>query len=135
MEYHIETLEFNKLYKAKKFCKDLWTPLTDHSVEGKFVNLYDGSSPEFLPMLKGQPNGNRDQNCLNMFMSFFPTPYTDIECSLKYFSVCQLTKSTLLQLRGLCQNSNLDTIYVPLNRDHAVMFSGWRGLMYTMITS
>ena len=31
-----------------------------------------------------------------------------------------------MRSRGLCKTSNLDNIYVPVNRDNALMFSGWK---------
>ena len=110
---------------SEGYCKDIWTPLTDALVEDSFINIYDGSKLEHFPLLKGQPNGQRSQNCVNMQMSSYPTPYTDVSCSREFCFVCQQVGRTRLRLRGLCKNSNLDDIYVPLNKDNQLTYSGW----------
>ena len=74
---------------SESYCKDLWTPITDRILEDTFVNIYDGSTLEYFPNKKGQPNGGRSQNCLNMMMAYHPTPYTDEDCSNQYCYVCQ----------------------------------------------
>ena len=60
-------------------------------------------------------------------MAYFTTPYQDEDCSNKYCLACDQTERTRLRLRGLCKDSNLDNIYVPVNRDNYLMYSGWRG--------
>ena len=111
---------------SANYCKDIWTPLTDQLIEEDFVNTYDESKLEYYPLLKGQPNGLRSQNCLNMMMSFYPTPYNDESCLERFCFVCQQPERTRLKLRGLCGNSNLDNMYVPLNKDNNIMYSGWK---------
>ena len=61
-----------------------------------------------------------------MMMAYHPTPYTDEDCSNQYCYVCQEAGRRRLRSRGLCKTSNLDNIYVPVNRDNALMFSGWK---------
>ena len=114
---------------TEEICPELWTPITDQLNENQFLNIYDNSAVSYLPFIKGQPNGGSSQNCVNMIMSQSPTPYNDAQCDIKSCVVCEQSSRRLLRLRGLCPDTNLDTIFVPLNSGDGagdLQYSGWR---------
>ena len=63
----------------------------------------------------GRPNGGKSENCAIQYSSTF---WVDWYCEDKEgetFCVCNNQQKPLLKLRGLCQYSKLDSLYIPWN--------------------
>ena len=72
-----------------------------------FVNLVDGSIPEYLPLFKDQPNGGRLQNSLGINVYHGLNPYIDVSSQAKFCVGCNVNMSLVLHLRGACPESYL----------------------------
>ena len=99
----------------------IWTPYTDEEKESVWKSHYkDHDFSLYDSFLKGQPNGNRDQNCLILN----ERGLYDIECNdgiSIYNCPCKFGAKPILKLSGLCSKSNLNILYT-LNQNENVAF-------------
>ena len=85
-------------------CSHIWTPYSDGTSEGKFVEMVTGIEAPFLPWEKSQPNGGSGENFVSMVLkSESEVNYFDVDAIVRHTcSSCLLDKSLLLKLDGLC---------------------------------
>ena len=85
-------------------CTNIWTPYSDETKEGEFVEMDTGIEAPFLPWEKSQPNGGRGENFVQMVLkSASDFNYFDVDATVRHTCAsCLLNKSLLLQLDGLC---------------------------------
>ena len=80
----------------------LWTGFTDERVEGQYIEVNEGRKLETMfrpsPMAPGEPNGDREENCL---FSCVDSPFWyDVRCSSSLTSFCSINKNPWIQIRG-----------------------------------
>ena len=85
-------------------CPKIWTPFSDLEEEGMFRNIHDGSKPNYLPWVPGQPDGGKGQNAVAIHKG---TQYKDVSEFLTYCYSCTMKKSVTLTLRNICGTSLL----------------------------
>ena len=111
--------------------RPFWIPYTDEKDEGVFRNIYSeidifrNISEYFTP---GQPNGGRNDNCLQYSSKLL----YDVNCVSDYsFSLAKIAKSaSYLVLRGLCSKSQVERFYTSGN-NHGKFI--WKGHNYASI--
>ena len=90
-------------------CHDVWTPLSDENSEGTFLNMNNNVSAKFQPWNEGEPNGGKIENFAWFRVStgmLDDVGYNRLACSS-----CLISKSLLLQLDGLCEDSLIGNLY------------------------
>ena len=97
-------------------CVRFWLPITDVVEDGVWVDYNTGKEVDFFEWKKGEPNGKTSQNCGNLVP---PSGWTDRPCDVGKCCICENEKQPILKLRGLCQNSKIDTIFVLENPKHS----------------
>ena len=70
----------------------------------------------------GQPNGGTWQN----YVAIQPLErsFIDLEWDYSACVSCEVRKSTVFTLRGVCKNSYLETKYIPTNCGDSIGFLG-----------
>merc|ERR550534_898659 len=125
-----ELVEKLKAHADKEECLMMWTPYTDRGSNGKFISLEDNSDAEFLPWQDGQPNGEELESGVAIHTLRMPNAYRDVEEDERLCAACKIKKDFVLQMRGACKDSMLDTKYQIRNVDS---FVGLNGFTSTMI--
>ena len=79
-----------------------WTGFTDERVEGQYIDVNEGRRLETMfhpsPMAPGEPNGDREENCL--FSCVKRSFWYDVRCSSPLTSFCSIHKNSWIQIRG-----------------------------------
>ena len=86
-------------------CDNVWTPYSDAAFEGNFVNLNDGTSAEYLPWYKMQPNGGTGQNSVKAKLYYGLKSYGDSRSNNKYCFSCSLKHKTFVTWMGACSET------------------------------
>jgi hypothetical protein len=113
-DYRAWFLGINKASGGDRF-HDHWLPFTDQEEERVWRNLITGVEANFTDWGPGQPNGGRRQNCacLRRFNGY---RWDDCGCTMALPSICSREQGLpILRLRGLCQFSDIDTVFTPKN--------------------
>ena len=96
-------------------CYNIWTPLSDEEEEGVWRSLVDGSNATFLPCA---PNfceeENRARNSMVLYIPDGPVAFADVEGFQGNCISCTLNSSLTFSLLGLCSDSIMGEIYVPI---------------------
>ena len=114
-EYRDWFLAINEASGGDRF-HDHWLPWSDREEEGVWQHVEDGRPPIFTDWGVGQPNGRRVQNCACL-RKFNGYRWDDCACDTYFLpSICRRQEGPpILRLRGLCQFTDIDTIYTPKN--------------------
>ena len=77
---------------------------------------------EFIKWSPGQPNGGTWQN----YVAIQPLErsFIDLEWDYSACVSCEVRKSTVFTLRGVCRNSDLETKYIPKKCGDSIGFLG-----------
>ena len=87
-------------------CENIWVPFTDEKDEGVFLNMNDDSQTELLFWDNAQPNGLDYQNYVALSSPRYL--YNDVTgWEAGSCTSCLLDRSMLLQLDGLCDESDI----------------------------
>ena len=73
------------------------------------MDVNTGQEPGYLSWVANFPDGELHENCASLSDS---GGYNDIRCSAKYCFVCDLPRRAIVNVRGLCKDTKLDTRYV-----------------------
>ena len=92
-------------------CLDIWTPFTDESEEGIFIDTNTGKTIDYLPWMSGQPNGGTLQNIVVLKATAEGPQYHDLNPGSYFCGSCTLDKTTIFSLWGRCQNTYLGFYY------------------------
>ena len=97
--------------------ENFYSPYSDLEVEGVYKDFYTSERISFDIFYPGQPNGKRVENCASVYIS--KNGLFDNVCdSMLTFArhcVCRSKSVPLLKLRGLCPNSDIDTLFTVIN--------------------
>ena len=88
-------------------CQKIWTPITDQEEEGIWRSMESGELVDFLPFDRGQPNSGESDNYITIVTNKMPTPYNDLNEKYRYCFSCNLQRSSVLHLWGVCRDSYL----------------------------
>ena len=100
----------------------LWVPFTDEVEEGNFTSVYNSTLPLILSRhINIYLNGGTVQNCLY----YKATSVSDTRCSYKYNFACEFEMRPMLKLKGLCDQSDLDLLYAPVNKNGQIEYQGY----------
>ena len=86
-------------------CQKLWLPISDEKMEGYWENTNNGTEQGFLKWADTQPNGFRVQNYAALYLE--KMGFGDFVAGDPHCVSCQLSTSTVLTLRGVCEESYL----------------------------
>ena len=99
-----------------QFGDGFWLSITDEEEEGVWRDNYTKEVLQYEgPFVGGRPNGGTRENCATQISS---TTWIDWLCEERFdkvFCVCSNYERHILKLRGLCQYSNIDSLYLPWN--------------------
>ena len=115
-----------------------WIGLKKRKSEENFTDVVSHKQPEYVPWQKDRILNNGEvYNCLVLYLKAFvykgqPSNITkasvkDELCSEKRCSICEIpTTPAVVQVRGLCQDSDYDTSYVySISEDGRSMYVGF----------
>ena len=88
-------------------CKRIWTPLSDQTEEGLFLNMNDNTTVESPAWDNGKPDGGKDENFVVIDLDKGAEGVlNDVpEINKLSCSSCLLSSFLLLKLDGLCKDS------------------------------
>ena len=84
-------------------CEHLWTPFSDEDVEGEFRSSVTAQAPTYLPWKQGQPDGADTENYLAVQVK--SKLWKDAHKNEKYCSACDINKSLVFTLIGVCKDT------------------------------
>ena len=84
-------------------CTWIWTPLKKLDSEGLFLNMNDNTETKIQNWARGQPNGGRNENFVEIVVP--QMALADGEAEEKICSSCRISNMLLLQLDGRCEHS------------------------------
>ena len=85
------------------------------TTHGKWIDINSNKTVDLEGngmWLKGQPNGQDQENCTAFHVE--EGKILDLDCLKHSCYICAWTNEPLFQLRGLCSNSYIDTLYALL---------------------
>ena len=112
-----------KFFKAyENPVPDIWVAINDNQLEGEWRDYYTGQVMNHTQAwAQIAPNGKRNENCALLFKSTDGLPVLeDDHCEGKHFCMCKRQPRMYLKLRGLCNNSAIDTYYKPMNNPNEI---------------
>ena len=106
-------------------------PYSDFDKEGTFVNIYNRTQLLDTSLFDdGEPNDGRHGNCVMWTLKMDGT-LTDEVCrpmaGIKVQCFCLVDQNVLLELRGLCHGSYLDSIYTVKFENKTIKLKGITG--------
>ena len=116
--------EWNTLKKfflsyRHRFTFELWVAINDNNVEGEWRDYYTDevmNHTEAWGKPNAAPNGQTRENCASLVKGIDRNPVLDdTPCDTKHFCMCMRKPQSYLKLRGLCNNSAIETFYWPRN--------------------
>ena len=84
-------------------CPRIWTPLSDQTQEGFFLDMNNNATVESEAWEEGRPNGGKDENFVVIKVA--QSALNDVAQNKLSCSSCLLSSSLLLKLDGLCKDS------------------------------
>ena len=93
-------------------CTKVWTPLTDLTSEGVFLNMNNNSIQQYQIWDKGQPNGGKNENFAVINLQY--AAMNDANERMSFCSTCSLSSSLLLRLDGVCEDSIIGNLHPKL---------------------
>ena len=108
---HIVTL----LENMNSGCKYLWTPLSDEEDEGEFRSSNAKQPATYLPWLQGQPDGVDTEN--HVVVEVKSKLLHDFNKNEEHCAPCDLKKSLVLTLIGVCMNTYFGNYFLNCNQD------------------
>jgi hypothetical protein len=89
-------------------------PVTDAEEEGVWRDFYTNDTMEHtLPWTGSGPNGGEKENCA---LTVSENQWRDAICDFEAACTCSHVQRPYLRLRGLCSNSDINNLYLPINR-------------------
>ena len=120
-----ELVEFSR--EHGRLCSGyIWTSYSDEDKENKFVDLSSGQEMSWSHWGIGQPNGNTEQNCVEVKTS--NKCMNDVSCLSKRCTVCLIKNKPQLYLRGHCHEKDIDHTYIMMfdQKEYGKCFmKGW----------
>ena len=95
----------------------LWVGINDNQVKGEWRDYYTHQVMNHTEAWAAlEPNGQRRENCAHLLKGSDGHPILqDGNCDQKHFCMCKRQPDFYLKLRGLCNNSAIETFYWPRN--------------------
>ena len=95
-------------------CKGIWTPFIDKEKEGEFKSSVTGKLASYLPWKEGEPNGGNKEN----YVIIHPKDksYHDVDKNYPFCTTCDIHKSTVFTLIGVCKDSYFGIIFFILTK-------------------
>ena len=119
------TIEFSE--KTGGACTYIWTPYSDWSQEGVFINLEDKTPLNYSAWYEGQPNGFRLEDAIQIKLNVkdVKKSYWDKWQNREACFSCSSTRLLILHLLGVCQWTLLDFQYFPIeDKKGGIVFIG-----------
>ena len=101
-----------------------------YQTEGNFTDYYTGTVMPQNLWIEGQPNGGLEQQCTMWEGNNPKINLFDFACMYfgkKINCLCQFSKNPILRLRGLCQESMIDTHFTLTSINGSIAFMGLTG--------
>ena len=113
-----------------------WSPFR-YQGEGTFIDHYTGSPMDHDMWVKGQPNGGLEQQCTEWDRNNPKGMLYDLACNvgIKRKCLCQFDESPILRIRGLCQESKIDTHLTLKSDGEGIAFMGLTGTVIKFLRS
>ena len=108
----------DKFFKAyENPVPGIWVAINDNQVEGEWRDHYTGQVMNHTEAWSSvAPNGEVRENCAHLFKGKDGLPILDDgRCEEKHYCMCERKPQVYLKLRGLCNDSAIDTFYRPKN--------------------
>ena len=108
-------------------CSNVWTPYSDQTEEGFYINLEDLTPLNYSSWNIGQPNGQRLENAvlINLAAKNMGKSLEDVSKDIEECFSCSSTKLVSLKLLGVCRWTFLDDQYFLIeNENYGVHFTG-----------
>ena len=86
-------------------CSFVWTPLVDDEIDGEFNSVVTGKPAKYLPWNEDQPSGGDEEN--NVAVLVENELYFDRDKSSHFCTACDVKKTTVFSLIGVCEDSHL----------------------------
>ena len=116
--------------KGAMKCSFLWTPFSDRSEEGTFVNVETGEEQKTIAWKSGQPSGGTTENSLKININL-KLIEDEKEANGDCFA-CKLKRSFSAALRGGCEETKLERLfYLENTGTGGVRYLGWAGSVIT----
>ena len=116
--------------KGAMKCSFLWTPFSDRSEEGTFVNVETGEEQKTIAWKSGQPSGGTTENSLKININL-KLIEDEKEANGDCFA-CKLKRSFSAALRGGCDETKLERLfYLENTGTGGVRYLGWAGSVIT----
>jgi hypothetical protein len=119
---------------SRDYAKDPSKPIWLHGPfvrrpDGTFADFYSGNAAAADLWVAGQPNGGAGQPCTVWSSANPEGRLFDITCHWVVASqcLCQLHRSPVLRLRGLCKDSHIDTHYTLKYVNGSTVYKGLSG--------
>ena len=102
-------------------CEYLWTSFSDEEVEGEFRSSMTAELATYLPWLQGQPDGADTEN--HVAVQVKSKLWKDAQKKEEYCSACDLHKSLVFTLIGVCKNTYFGKyLYITAKTDTCCCF-------------
>ena len=94
-------------------CPYVWTPLSDQNSEGIFLNMNNNSTVQYQNWDKNEPNGGKKENYAMIDVQ--TAALHDVGENRLFCSTCLLSSSLLLTLDGVCKDSFIGNLVLPIS--------------------
>ena len=103
-----------KSYRTNFYAMPFWAAIDDKETEGEWRDHYTHTALNHTKVWAWEPDRGRDDNCA---MWYSPGQgLNDVACDAGgYKCICKRRPRHFLKLRGLCNDSAIDTFYQPMN--------------------
>ena len=91
------------LQKMNSSCEHVWTPIFDEEIEGEFRSSITGQLATYQPWQEDQPGGGDTENHVAIHVK--SKLWMDTHKSKEYCSACDLQKTLVFTLIGVCKNT------------------------------
>ena len=123
---------FDSSIELREKCgKIFFTGFTDKEVEGNFINVVTGEPLTWDNWAQGQPdNFGGNENCVELKSGRL----NDVSCDSIYCPIMKIENSPTFELRGSCEDSQVDRFYTLLLDSGSILGTELLGFTHTKMT-